>query len=142
MLTPLSSKNTKCSTISGVMVSFHSLRFSCTSNTVTLTCVERFLFQRIARCVDCPLHRRIAVGKIQLLPYLFYCDVWIRIDTVADIFFVLCCQNRFSVTLAGPQLDVACFPLLFRQPVYRLFAHGICLCYPFRIMGCLIPFYQ
>ena len=127
-MTPLSSRNTRCSTISGVMVSFHSLRFSCTSKTVTLACVECFLFQRIAHCVDCPLHRRIAGGKMQLFPDLFYCDVWSLIHAAPDICFVLCCQSRLSATLAGPQLDAACFPLLFRQPV-RPLAHGICLGY-------------
>lgn len=81
------------------MVSFPSLRFSCTSNSVTLAYIEWFLFQRIAHCVDCPLHRRIAGGKLQLLPYLFYCDVWSRIDTVAYICFILCCQSRLSATL-------------------------------------------
>ena len=42
------------------------------------------------------------------------------------------CQDWFPATLAGPQSNAACFPLLFRQPVHRPFAHRIYPSAPFR----------
>ncbi len=140
-MTPLSSRNTRCSTISGFIVSFQSFRFACTSNMIPLTCVQRLLFQRITHCVYHSFY-----GGITGVNFNFS-----RISSIVSLVFYPCSGGYFLYRLrlkpifgppTGSRSHAARFALLAHQPVYRPFAYSVRLGNSFCIMGGFMSLYQ